>query len=148
MALWAIVPVKPLRRNKSQLNGILTDEERSELNYRLLVQTINTLKSTPQIENILVISKDDRTLTVARDQGARTILEQGDSRINQSLARATIIARTYSMQGVLILSADLPLLSKEDINVLLQKAKDPRLLLSYPIVINRIPMPYSFALPV
>jgi 2-phospho-L-lactate guanylyltransferase len=132
MALWAIVPVKPLRRNKSLLSGLLTEEERSELNHRLLVQTINTLKSTPQIENILVISKDDRALTVARDQGARTVLEPGDSRLNLSLARATIIAKTYSMQGVLILPADLPFLSKEDITVLLEKAKEPPVIVIVP----------------
>lgn len=132
MALWAIVPVKPLRRNKTHLSEILTEDERSELNHRLLVQTINILKSTPQIENILVISKDDRALTVARDHGARTVLEPGDSRLNLSLARATVIAKTYSMQGVLILPADLPFLTKEDITVLLQKAHDPPVIVIVP----------------
>lgn len=132
MALWAIVPVKPLHRNKSRFSGVLTDEESSELNHRLLVQTIDTLKSTPQIENILVISKDDRTLTVAREHGARTVLEPGDSRINLSLARATIIAKTYSMQGVLILPADMPFLTKEDITILLQRANDPPVVVIVP----------------
>jgi 2-phospho-L-lactate/phosphoenolpyruvate guanylyltransferase len=132
MALWAIVPVKPLRRNKSRLAGILSEEERTELNHHLLIQTIDALKSIPQIENILVISKDNGALSVARDQGARTVLEQGDSMLNVSLARATIVAMTYSMRGVLILPADLPFLNKEDIEVLLQKAEDPPVVVIVP----------------
>lgn len=125
MALWAIVPVKPLRLNKSRLAGVLSNEERSELNHRLLVQTIRTLKSTSEIDNILVISRDNEALAVAREHGAHTILEQSDSKLNISLERATIVAKTYSSRGVLILPADLPLLTKADINVLLDKAKEP-----------------------
>lgn len=125
MALWAIVPVKPLRLNKSRLAGVLSKEERSELNHRLLVQTIHTLKSTPEIENILVISRDNEALSVARNHGAHTILEQSDSKLNVSLERATVIAKTYSTRGVLILPADLPLLTKSDIRVLLDKVKEP-----------------------
>ena len=36
MSLWAIVPVKPLRRGKSRLAGALTEEERATLNQELL----------------------------------------------------------------------------------------------------------------
>jgi 2-phospho-L-lactate/phosphoenolpyruvate guanylyltransferase len=132
MALWAIVPVKPLRRNKSRLAGVLSEDERTELNHRLLIHTIEALKTVPQIENILVISKDDGALSVARDHGARTVLEQSKSKLNVTLARATIVARSYSLRGVLILPADLPLLNREDINFLLQKAEDPPVVVIVP----------------
>jgi 2-phospho-L-lactate guanylyltransferase len=132
MALWAIVPVKPLRRNKSRLAGVLSEDERTELNHRLLIQTIEALKSIPQIENILVISKDDGALSVARDHGARTVLEQSKSKLNVTLARATVVAKSYSLRGLLIIPADLPLLNKEDINLLLQKAEDPPVVVIVP----------------
>lgn len=132
MALWAIVPVKPLRRNKSRLAGILSNDERTELNHRLLTQTIDALKSIPQIENVLVISKDDGALSVARNHGARTVLEEGNSKLNVTLSRATIVARTYSLRGVLILPADLPLINKEDINLMLKLAVDPPVVVIVP----------------
>ncbi len=43
MTLWAIVPVKPLRRGKSKLAGTLSEDERAELNRILLEHTIQTL---------------------------------------------------------------------------------------------------------
>lgn len=132
MALWAIVPVKPLNRNNSRLSSVLSNDERSELNLRLLVQTINTLKSAPEIENILVISRDNQTLSVARKYGAQTVLEQRDSELNVSLERATIVAKTYTTRGILILPADLPLLTKADINRLLEKVNDPPVVVVVP----------------
>jgi 2-phospho-L-lactate guanylyltransferase len=132
MALWAIVPVKPLNRNKSRLSSVLSKNERSELNHRLLVQTINTLNSTSEIENILVISRDNKTLAVARKHGAQTVLEQRGSELNVSLERATIVAKTYTTRGVLILPADLPLLTKADITMLLDKVNDPPVVVIVP----------------
>lgn len=132
MALWAIVPVKPLNQNKSRLSGVLSKAERSELNHHLLVQTIKTLNSTPDIENILVISRDNKTLAVARKHGAQTVLEQRGSELNVSLERATIVAKTYTTRGVLILPADLPLLTKADIIRLLDKVNDPPVVVVVP----------------
>ena len=45
MTLWAIVPVKPLRRGKSRLSGALTEDERTVLNQELLEHTLKILSS-------------------------------------------------------------------------------------------------------
>jgi 2-phospho-L-lactate guanylyltransferase len=58
MTLWAIVPVKPLRRGKSRLADVLTQDERTDLNRRLLVHTIDTLTAMPELEHVLVVSRD------------------------------------------------------------------------------------------
>jgi 2-phospho-L-lactate guanylyltransferase len=39
--------------------------------------------------------------------------------------RATIVAQGYGVSGVLVLPADLPLISVEDIQLLVERAKDP-----------------------
>jgi len=62
---------------------------------------------------------------LAREYGARTVLEDGAPELNVALTRATIVAKTYATQGVLILPADLPLISSDDIRCLIEKAKDP-----------------------
>jgi 2-phospho-L-lactate guanylyltransferase len=67
MTLWAIVPVKPLRRGKSRLAEVLTQDERKDLNRSLLAHTINTLAAIPEIEHVLVISRDPEALALARD---------------------------------------------------------------------------------
>lgn len=125
MTLWAIVPVKPLRRGKSRLAGTLTEDERAELNQKLLQQTLMTLSGLKELDQVLVVSRDPQALTVARNHGAKTIQEDGQPQLNTALTRATVLAQVQAIQGVLILPADLPLLTKEDVLTLIDRASKP-----------------------
>lgn len=125
MTIWAIVPVKPLRRGKSRLAGTLSEDERAELNQSLLRHTLNTLTDIKELEQVLVISRDPHALTVARQHGARTVREDGQPELNTALTRATVVAQVHATRGVLILPADLPLISKKDVLTLIGKAGEP-----------------------
>lgn len=125
MTLWAIVPVKPLGRGKSRLAGVLSHEERTNLNRHLLVHTVNTLASMAEIEHVLVVSRDPEALSLAREHGARTVQENGAPHLNLALTRATVIAKSHITRGVLIVPADLPLITPEDVRLMLERAKVP-----------------------
>ena len=125
MTIWAIIPVKPLRRGKSRLAGALSEDERAELNQALLVHTLNTLSDIKELEQVLVVSRDPHALTIARQHGARTVQEDGQPQLNTALARATVIAKVHATRGVLVLPADLPLISREDVLTLIGKAGEP-----------------------
>jgi 2-phospho-L-lactate guanylyltransferase len=125
MTLWAIVPVKPLRRGKSRLAGVLTEEERLGLNSQLLTHTVDILRDIPEIEHVLVVSRDQAALSLARAHGARTVQEKGAPELNVALTRATIVAKRYATRGVLIIPSDLPMISREDVYAMLEKVKDP-----------------------
>ncbi|HNR01126.1 MAG TPA: 2-phospho-L-lactate guanylyltransferase [Anaerolineaceae bacterium] len=131
MTLWAIVPVKPLRRGKSRLSNVLSENERTILNQNMLVNTLKILSSVDRIDNILVVSRDPAALTLARDYGARTVLEDGNPELNTALSRAALVAKTYRVNEILILPADLPLLTKEELeNVLEHSGNPPEILIS------------------
>jgi 2-phospho-L-lactate/phosphoenolpyruvate guanylyltransferase len=125
MTLWAIVPVKPLRRGKSRLAATMTDDERADLNRMLLEHTLRTLTEIKEVEQVLVVSRDSSALALAREFGARTVQEDGAPTLNTALKRATVVARVYASRGVLVIPADLPFLSPEDILALLERAVDP-----------------------
>ncbi len=126
MTLWAIVPVKPLRRGKSRLAGTLSEDERTHLNQLLLEHTLKTLTDLKEIEQILVVSRDPAALSLAREHGARTVREAaGPPQLNTALARATVVAQVYATRGVLVLPADLPLMTRDDILALLERASEP-----------------------
>src|SRR4030095_12771265 len=125
MTLWAIVPVKPLRRGKSRLAGALSENEREELNRMLLENTLKKFSDLKEVEEVLVISRDPQALTIARNHGARTVREDGQPELNTALKRATIVAQVYATRGVLVLPADLPLIKKEDILELIKRAAGP-----------------------
>lgn len=125
MSLWAIVPVKPLRRGKSRLATTLAPGERAQLNQSMLERTLKTLIDMQEVEEVLVVSRDSSALALARDLGARTVQEDGAPSLNTALRRATVVAQVYASRGVLVIPADLPLLTAEDVRTLLGRAVDP-----------------------
>jgi len=125
MTLWALVPVKPLRRGKSRLKEVLTEEERTELNINMLINTVKILGEIPELSNVLIVSRDPKALSVAREYGARTVQEDGNPELNIALTRATLLAQSSGAKGVFILPADLPLITKEDIYTMIDHAIDP-----------------------
>jgi len=125
MTFWAVVPVSPLRKGNSRLSQVLSVDERTDLNRYLLEHTINILNNISDIEQVLVISRDSTVLSIARELDSRTVQENGSPDLNIALARATIVAKSYSARGVLVLPTDLPLITKEDINTILDKVGEP-----------------------
>lgn len=126
MTTVAVVPVKPLRRGKSRLAGVLSVQERTLLNRYLFTRTLEVLKAVPAIEQVLVVSRDSAALALAREQGAHTLQEQSDSQLNLALKRAVMLLRASAVSTLLVIPADLPLLTAEDITALLEALPKPR----------------------
>lgn len=125
MTLWAIVPVKPLRRGKSRLSKILSEDERTLLNKNLLINTLRILSKVKRIDSIMVVSRDPAALALAREFGARTVLEDGSPELNTALRRAAMVANSYHANEILIIPADLPLLTDSEIEEVLKQSGNP-----------------------
>jgi 2-phospho-L-lactate/phosphoenolpyruvate guanylyltransferase len=121
--IWAIVPVKPLLLGKSRLAGVVPSVARSVMNRMMLEHTLSVLRDTQAIAETVVISRDPEALAIAREFHARTLLEQGGSQLNSALERATAVVATYQPHGLLILPADLPLLTVDDLQAVLEATK-------------------------
>ncbi|MDQ7025677.1 MAG: 2-phospho-L-lactate guanylyltransferase [Anaerolineae bacterium] len=115
MSLWAIIPVKPLYRAKSRLADVLSPEQRYRFAETMLRHMLTILQNAPQVTGTLVISRDTKALSIARDLGAKTIQESNPSDLNPALSRATEVARVWGAGAVLILPADLPFITVEDV---------------------------------
>lgn len=125
MTIWAVVPVKPLRRAKSRLKEVLNVEQRAQLSQDMLIHTLKVLSEVEGIERTMVVSRDSRALAVARDHGANTVTEHGSPELNKALVRATLVAKGYGVSSLLVLPADLPLLEAEDLEALISRASAP-----------------------
>ena len=115
MSLWVIVPVKPLRRSKSKLTNVLSEDERTLLNLQMYENTLKVLKEIKIPHQVLVVSKDSSVLSVARRYKAKTLQEDGESGLNLALKKAIQVIKAYNAQSILILPADLPFINKEDL---------------------------------
>lgn len=132
MGLWVIVPVNPLRGGKSRLASVLPEEERALLNYTLLGNTIKTLKAVQAVEQVLVVSRDQSALSLAREYGARTVQEDGNPGLNTAIRRSVAVAHVYSAHEIMILPADLPLITPQDIQEFLSQVEKPPILVIAP----------------
>jgi 2-phospho-L-lactate/phosphoenolpyruvate guanylyltransferase len=125
MNLWAIVPVKPLKQGKSRLSGVLSEDERYMLTSTLLGNTLRSLSLAKVVDQILVVSRDSTVLAVAREFKAKTVQEETPSNLNQALSLGTRVAVYSGAQRVLVLPADLPLLSTREVEEFVSKQNDP-----------------------
>jgi 2-phospho-L-lactate/phosphoenolpyruvate guanylyltransferase len=119
MNVWAIVPVKPLRDSKSRLADILSPDQRAELTANMLARTLDVLNQTREIYRTMVISRDPAVLKIARQHGAVTFGEGERQELNLALTRAAHIASAQQAEAVLVLPSDLPLITAEDVTMVL-----------------------------
>ena len=124
MTIWAIIPVKPLSRAKSRLESVLSPGERQQLAETMFHRVLTAVKETPQVAGTLVISRDPRALAMARDVGAHTVQESGAPELNTALMRATQVVAGWRGGAVLILPADLPLITPEDLAGMIEIGQD------------------------
>jgi len=125
MTTWAIVPVKPLRRAKSRLGSVLGAEERLALSREMLNRVLEALVRVPEIERTLLVSRDSEAMALARHHGARTLSERPPIDLNQALQQATRAAVGSGASAVLVVPADLPLVTADDLRELVSLAESP-----------------------
>ena len=125
MTTWAIVPVKPLRRAKSRLGSVLGAEERLALSREMLNRVLEALVRVAEIERTLLVSRDSEAMALARHHGARTLSERPPIDLNQALQQATRAAVGSGASAVLVVPADLPLVTADDLRELVTLAESP-----------------------
>lgn len=120
MSLWAIIPVKPLKNAKSRLSPVLTPDQRYEFAQAMFRHVLSVVTTVSYITGVVVISRDTKALSIAREMGAKTIQEGMVSDLNPALLRATAVVRSWRADGVLILPADLPFINVDDIKAMVR----------------------------
>lgn len=132
MSLWVVVPVKPLRRSKSKLTNVLSEDERTLLNFQMYENTLKVLTQIKVPHQVLVVSKDSSVLSLARSFKAKTLQEDGESGLNLALKKSIQVIKAYSAQKVMVLPADLPFLNQEDLEGVMKYEVDAPFMLISP----------------
>ena len=117
MKLWLLVPVKPFQQGKSRLTEVLAVNERVALNQAMLAHVLASAQAAEVLAGILVVSRDQAALAQAEAAGVIIVREQGQD-LNGALSQAAQVAIAQGAEAVLVLPADLPLLTADDIRQL------------------------------
>ena len=124
MSPWLIVPVKPLRDAKSRLSPILSPAERCALARATLRHVLRIASAAASIRRVLVVSRDEAALSLARDSGADALREYADCDLNGALRLALRTANMQDADAALILPADLPFVIRDDIEAIVRLSRE------------------------
>ncbi len=117
MKLWLLVPVKPFGEGKSRLAEALSPGARTTLSQAMLAHILHSVQATNLLAGVLVVSRDQQALAQAEQAGAQILLENGHD-LNDALTQASQQAVAYGAEAILVLPADLPLLTPDDVQQL------------------------------
>lgn len=108
-----IVPMKTLARAKERLSGVLDPDQRRALSLAMLEDVTHAARA---LDATWVLTSDDDAAEVAVRAGALAIPDPTpDEGLNASLEAATQRAIEEGATGVLVLSADCPAATAEDV---------------------------------
>lgn len=118
--LWALVPVKNLQDAKQRLADVLSAGERRALFRAMLEDVLSVLCHCQGLAGVVLVTRDPEAGVLAARYGAR-VLEEQENRGHT--AASSFGARALAEEGaagMLQLPADIPLITSQDIDALLQ----------------------------
>ncbi len=118
--LWAVVPVKNLEDAKQRLASVLSAGERHGLFRAMLEDVLSALSQSRGLAGVVLVTRDREAIAMAARYGAR-VLEEEENR--GQTAASSFGVRALAAEGVpgmVQLPADIPLVTPEDIDALLQ----------------------------
>jgi 2-phospho-L-lactate guanylyltransferase len=112
----AVVPLKNLKLAKSRLSNILAEGERQELVLAMFDDVLVSLRESPFIEKIFLVA--DKYFNPIAD--VQMITEIKNRGYDEAIIEALKDSRVNQAQAMLILPADLPLVSTDELDTLIR----------------------------
>ena len=124
MVVFAIVPVKRIGVSKRRLSQNLSTQERKALTIAMLEDVLKALKASI-VTKVLVVSNDSNVHPIAEQFGAFFFspIRKG---LNSALEEAFVWCMKNKADSVLVLPADIPLISSKDINTIVMLGSNER----------------------
>lgn len=119
--LWAVVPVKSMAHAKQRLAGVLTPQERPALAHAMLQDVLRALTASTCLAGTLVVTNDATASTLAHAAGASVLPDAPDAGLVPALRHAALTLAHLGRAGMLIVPADVPLITPQDIAHIAQR---------------------------
>jgi 2-phospho-L-lactate guanylyltransferase len=114
--IYCLIPAKPYTEAKSRLAPVLSREQRMTLSRWLLEHSLRLALAA--VGHVVVVSRDPALLAQARALGACGLREVQPG-LNPALSQAAHFAQVCGADGILVVPADLPRLTRQDLDALL-----------------------------
>jgi len=120
MSTWVVVLVKDFGSAKRRLGPALDPAERSAL---ARTNAARAIRAAAAGDRVLVVAGSDEVASLAAELGAEVLVEPRQEGQNVAAQRGIAHATDAGAEAVLLLSSDLPLVTKQSVEDLLAAAK-------------------------
>lgn len=125
MKVHAVVPIRSLDDGKRRLAGALVRDERQQLIKTMMEDVLTTLRETSAIVSLSVLTADG---SLVPDNCSH--IEDPGRGLNAAVSHAARVVTALGASTMLILPADLPLVTVEDIQALINAGRDHAIVLA------------------
>lgn len=129
MKTCAIIPVKRLEGAKLRLSSLLSMDERMKLSIKMLRDVLRAITHSSEVDETIIISRDDRVLELARRLGVTPLREESEG-LNKAVSQANSYCIRRGAEATIVVPADVPLVEAEDVRLV------KRLLSNYNVVVS------------
>lgn len=120
---YLIIPIKSFKNSKNRLKPNLNDEARIEFCKRMALDVLNCVKNCKNFDKIIIITKEKHDLSELKNNKIYFLEDKEEKGINQAIQLAFETYNINEEDSLLILHADIPLLTEFDMNLITEKAK-------------------------
>ena len=117
-----LVPVKDFENAKQRLAGILSADQRRALAAAMFSDVLRALAAVPGSPTVAVVTRDQRAKQLAAAFGFEVIVDNQNAGETEAIASATKVAVERGAQWTLVMPADAPLVTADEVARLLQAA--------------------------
>lgn len=127
MKVSALIPVKGFANAKQRLSPLLGAAERGLLAEAMFRDVLRQTLSARGLEKTFVVTADAGVAGIASSLGSEVIIEKEERGETEAVTFACSEMRRRSIDTVLVMPADMPLVRAEEIELLLELASKERL---------------------
>jgi 2-phospho-L-lactate guanylyltransferase len=130
LKIAAIIPVKTFSKAKTRLD--LSPQQVEDLCKVMLEEILHTISISPQIEKIIMVTKEKKAIEIGQKFNAITIVDEKEKSVNSAVALADKYLLENNFHASIVFPQDIPFIKTQDIDFMLNYKTHPNFAIIVP----------------
>jgi 2-phospho-L-lactate guanylyltransferase len=130
LKIAVIIPVKTFSLAKTRLN--LSSQQKEELCKIMLEEIVYTLSISPQIEKIIIVTKEEKAIEIGKKYKVIVIPDKEEKSVNHAVALADKYLLENQFDASIVFPQDIPFIKTQDIDFMLNYKTPPNFAIVVP----------------
>ncbi len=130
MKIAAIIPVKTFSNAKTRLD--LSPQKIEDLCKVMLEEILRTVSISPQIEKIIIVTKEEKAIEIAKKFNTIIIDDEKEESVNNAVALADKYLLENGFDASIVFPQDIPFIKTQDIDFMLNYKSHPNFAIIVP----------------